>query len=220
MEEVGVVTGGPTTSLSLSLPPSLPPSLSLSLSLPPLSLTLSPGSSEMAMANAVQKLADKTPGKEARAMEGFARALRQVRSALSHSLPPPLPPSPFLSHPLPSSPTLSLPLSPSLSLSLSPSFPPFSQLPTIIADNAGYDSSQLVSELRALHSDDKTTMGLGQPGTLLVLGPLLTAVFLYHHPLSLLPLISSRSLSLPPSRPPSSRHGEGVCGRHGLSGYH
>lgn len=68
------------------------------------------GSSEMAMANAVQKLADKTPGKEARAMESFARALRQ--------------------------------------------------LPTIIADNAGYDSSQLVSELRALHSNDKTTMGL------------------------------------------------------------
>ena len=37
------------------------------------------GSSEMAMANAVQKLADKTPGKEARAMESFARALRQVK---------------------------------------------------------------------------------------------------------------------------------------------
>ena len=37
------------------------------------------GSSEMAMANVVQKLADKTPGKEARAMEAFARALRQVR---------------------------------------------------------------------------------------------------------------------------------------------
>ena len=38
------------------------------------------GSSELAMASAVQKLADKTPGKEARAMEGFARALRQVRT--------------------------------------------------------------------------------------------------------------------------------------------
>ena len=36
------------------------------------------------------------------------------------------------------------------------------QLPTIIADNAGYDSSQLVSELRALHSQDKNTMGLGE----------------------------------------------------------
>ena len=36
------------------------------------------------------------------------------------------------------------------------------QLPTIIADNAGYDSSQLVSELRALHSEDKYTMGLGE----------------------------------------------------------
>ena len=36
------------------------------------------------------------------------------------------------------------------------------QLPTIIADNAGYDSSQLVSELRALHSEDKCDMGLGE----------------------------------------------------------
>ena len=33
----------------------------------------------MVMSNAVQKLADTTPGKEARAMEAFARALRQVR---------------------------------------------------------------------------------------------------------------------------------------------
>ena len=37
----------------------------------------------MAMANAVQKLADKTPGKEARAMEAFAHALRQVRRCFS-----------------------------------------------------------------------------------------------------------------------------------------
>lgn len=34
------------------------------------------------------------------------------------------------------------------------------QLPTIIADNAGYDSSELISQLRALHSEGKTTMGL------------------------------------------------------------
>ena len=34
----------------------------------------------MLMADAVQKLADKTPGKEARAMEAFARSLRQVGS--------------------------------------------------------------------------------------------------------------------------------------------
>ena len=86
----------------------------------------------MAMANAVQKLADKTPGKEARAMEGFARALRQViRTHFRKSV-----------------------------LILSPSF--LLQLPTIIADNAGYDSSQLVSELRALHSEGKTAMGLGE----------------------------------------------------------
>lgn len=34
------------------------------------------------------------------------------------------------------------------------------QIPTIIADNAGYDSAQLVSELRAAHSDGKSTFGL------------------------------------------------------------
>ncbi|XP_058120724.1 T-complex protein 1 subunit beta [Anopheles ziemanni] len=34
------------------------------------------------------------------------------------------------------------------------------QLPTIIADNAGYDSAQLVSELRAAHSQGKGGMGL------------------------------------------------------------
>merc|ERR1719244_1878346 len=33
-------------------------------------------------------------------------------------------------------------------------------IPTIIADNAGYDSAQLVSELRAAHSEGKTTYGL------------------------------------------------------------
>lgn len=68
------------------------------------------GCSEMLMANAVQALAIKTPGKEAVAMEAFARALRQ--------------------------------------------------LPTVIADNAGYDSSQLVSELRAAHAEGKVDMGL------------------------------------------------------------
>ena len=66
----------------------------------------------MLMANAVQNLAARTPGKESMAMESFSKALRQ--------------------------------------------------LPTIIADNAGYDSSQLISELRALHSEGKSTMGLGE----------------------------------------------------------
>lgn len=33
-------------------------------------------------------------------------------------------------------------------------------LPTAIADNAGYDSAQLISELRAAHAQGKTTMGL------------------------------------------------------------
>lgn len=34
------------------------------------------------------------------------------------------------------------------------------QLPTIIADNAGYDSSELVSQLRAIHHEGKNTWGL------------------------------------------------------------
>lgn len=68
------------------------------------------GSSEMLMAAAVCKLAESTAGKEALAMEAFARALRQI--------------------------------------------------PTIIADNAGFDSAQLVSELRAAHSEGKRTAGI------------------------------------------------------------
>jgi T-complex protein 1 subunit beta len=34
------------------------------------------------------------------------------------------------------------------------------QLPTIIADNAGFDSQQLVAELRAAHAEGKNTLGL------------------------------------------------------------
>ncbi|XP_035662947.1 T-complex protein 1 subunit beta-like [Branchiostoma floridae] len=68
------------------------------------------GSSEMLMSHVVFQLAQKTPGKEAIAMEAFGRAL--------------------------------------------------TQLPTIIADNAGYDSSQLVSELRAAHAEGKKTYGI------------------------------------------------------------
>lgn len=36
------------------------------------------------------------------------------------------------------------------------------QLPVVIADNAGYDSAQLVSELRAAHSQGKSTYGLSK----------------------------------------------------------
>lgn len=68
------------------------------------------GCSEMLMAHAVTELASKTPGKEAVAMESFAKALRM--------------------------------------------------LPTIIADNAGYDSADLVAQLRAAHSEGNTTAGL------------------------------------------------------------
>ena len=66
----------------------------------------------MLMAHAVTQLASRTPGKEAVAMESYAKALRM--------------------------------------------------LPTIIADNAGYDSADLVAQLRAAHSEGKTTAGLGK----------------------------------------------------------
>merc|ERR1719400_2228797 len=68
------------------------------------------GCSEMLMARAVDELAAVTPGKEARAMNSFANALRQ--------------------------------------------------LPSIIAENGGYDSAQLGSELKAQHILGKATMGL------------------------------------------------------------
>merc|ERR1712018_337170 len=68
------------------------------------------GCAEICMANAVNKLALETPGKEAMAIESYAKALRQI--------------------------------------------------PTIIADNAGYDSAELVSQLRAAHSAGNSTFGL------------------------------------------------------------
>merc|ERR1711994_27226 len=68
------------------------------------------GSAEMLMAKAVEELAAQTAGKEAKAMEAFAAALRQ--------------------------------------------------LPSIIAENGGYDSAQLVSELKAKSILGESTMGL------------------------------------------------------------
>lgn len=62
------------------------------------------------MARAVQDAATHMPGKEALAMESFAKALLTI--------------------------------------------------PTTIADNAGYDSAQLLSELRAGHAEGGTTLGL------------------------------------------------------------
>jgi len=68
------------------------------------------GCSETLMALHVSELAKETPGKEAVAIEAFARALLT--------------------------------------------------LPTIIADNAGYDSAELVSQLRAKHAKGSHTSGL------------------------------------------------------------
>lgn len=36
------------------------------------------------------------------------------------------------------------------------------QLPSIMIDNAGYDTAQLISELRALHTQKKHTMGISK----------------------------------------------------------
>ncbi|XP_014670019.1 PREDICTED: T-complex protein 1 subunit beta-like [Priapulus caudatus] len=68
------------------------------------------GSAEMLMANAARDLASRTPGKEAMAIESYAKAL--------------------------------------------------TMLPTIIADNAGYDSAELVSKLRAEHKAGNIAAGL------------------------------------------------------------
>ncbi|KAL5497065.1 hypothetical protein EMCRGX_G013461 [Ephydatia muelleri] len=82
------------------------------------------GCSEMLMAHAVAQLAEKTPGKEAIAIESFVRALRQI--------------------------------------------------PTILADNAGYDSAGLVAQLKAEHAQGNTTAGLdmtkGCVGDMVTLG--------------------------------------------------
>jgi len=68
------------------------------------------GCGEMLMANAVMDAAAQTPGKESKAMEGYAEALRQ--------------------------------------------------LPGIIAENGGYDAAELITQLRAAHTQGKSTYGL------------------------------------------------------------
>jgi len=71
---------------------------------------LGAGCSEMLMAEAVDELAASTSGKEAMAIEAFARALRQI--------------------------------------------------PNIIADNAGLESTELISQLKAAHHKGDKTAGL------------------------------------------------------------
>jgi len=82
------------------------------------------GCSEVLMATAVSKLAAQTPGKEAVAIEAFAKALLT--------------------------------------------------LPTVIADNAGYDSAELISQLKAHHNQGDKTYGLdmeeGKVGCVSALG--------------------------------------------------
>lgn len=68
------------------------------------------GCTEILMAQAIDHKVEETAGKQALAMEAFARALRQ--------------------------------------------------LPTIVADNGGYDAAELVTQLRAAHAAGKSTFGL------------------------------------------------------------
>lgn len=72
-------------------------------------ITLGGGCAEMLMANAVDELVKTVPGKEALAVEAFARALRA--------------------------------------------------LPSVLADNAGFDSVELVAQLRAAHHNGFSTAG-------------------------------------------------------------
>merc|ERR1711937_645257 len=48
------------------------------------------------------------------------------------------------------------------------------QIPTILADNAGYDAAELVSQLKVAHAEGKTSMGLdmnaGTVGDMAALG--------------------------------------------------
>lgn len=97
------------------------------------------GCSEMLMAKVVTDLANRTPGKEAVAMESFAKALMMVGDLELFSIEMRIF---WLFHGGFSS----------------------LQLPTIIADNAGYDSADLVAQLRAAHQENRTTCGLSESG--------------------------------------------------------
>lgn len=50
------------------------------------------------------------------------------------------------------------------------------QLPTIIADNAGYDSAELIAQMRAAHAQGKHTIGLGE----YIVLPWITQKILYY----------------------------------------
>ncbi|CDW58898.1 T complex protein 1 subunit beta [Trichuris trichiura] len=82
----------------------------LSIHMKEAKVVLGGGCSEVAMATAVSAVASRTPGKQALAMESFARALLHI--------------------------------------------------PEILAENGGYDSAELVSQIRAAHARGKKTYGL------------------------------------------------------------
>lgn len=87
----------------------------------------------MTMANAVDEEAKRTEGKKALAVESFAKALRQVSIFVN------------------------VMLASYFSTSSSGS-----QIPTILSDNGGYDSSDLVAKLRAAHYSGQSDAGLGK----------------------------------------------------------
>jgi T-complex protein 1 subunit beta len=110
-EACTVVLRGATTQMVDEAERSLHDALSvLSQTVKETRVTLGGGCAEMLMSCAVDEAARTVSGKRALAVEGFARALRQM--------------------------------------------------PTILADNGGYDSSDLVAKLRAAHYEGKNEAGL------------------------------------------------------------
>ena len=108
-------------------------------------VVLGGGCAEMAMAVAVDEEAKTTEGKKALAVEAFARALRQVSRRVAVRL-----------------------LVSFCSAGWADAFLAATtlraQIPTILADNAGYDSSDLVAKLRAAHYEGRKDAGLGASG--------------------------------------------------------
>jgi T-complex protein 1 subunit beta len=95
----------------------------------------------MLMSNAVDESARTIKGKKALAVESFAKALRQVglghKRVVRHSVS-------------------------SLTNRHPPAHHTATQLPMILADNGGYDSSDLVAQLRAAHYEGQADAGLGR----------------------------------------------------------
>lgn len=148
-EACTVVLRGATTQMVDEAERSLHDALSvLSQTVKETRVVLGGGCSEMLMSCAVEEEGRRIKGKKALAVESFGKALRQVRSRGSLVLT-----------------ILHSKLTCWFSVS---AFAFTTQIPTILADNGGHDSSDLVAKLRAAHYEGQTDAGLGK--SLLVSG--------------------------------------------------